>query len=65
MSDNESIPSAAAVAAAFEFAELSVPADRLAEHYEIYSSTLALIRKASVPGLGETVPAIGFNARWQ
>lgn len=65
MSDNEFVPSEAAVAAAFDFAELSVPAERLAEHYEIYSSTLALIRKASTPDLGETVPAIGFNARWQ
>ncbi|BCI56041.1 hypothetical protein NIIDNTM18_53190 [Mycolicibacterium litorale] len=65
MSDNEFVPSEAAVAAAFDFAELTVPPDRLAEHYEIYSSTLALIRKASVPDLGETVPAIGFNARWQ
>ncbi|MGE2717926.1 hypothetical protein ACQI4L_28025 [Mycolicibacterium litorale] len=65
MSDNEFVPTEAAVAAAFDFAGLSVPADRLAEHYEIYSSTLALIRKASVPDLGETVPAIGFNARWQ
>ncbi|WP_193045576.1 hypothetical protein [Mycolicibacterium baixiangningiae] len=65
MSDNEFVPSEAAVAAAFDFAELTVPPERLAEHYEIYSSTLALIRRASVAGLGETVPAVGFNAGWQ
>jgi hypothetical protein len=65
MSDTDFVPTEAAVAAAFEFAELTVPQERLAEHYALYSSTLALIRQASVAGLGETVPAVGFNARWQ
>ncbi|MET0454225.1 MAG: hypothetical protein ABW137_20520 [Mycobacterium sp.] len=64
MSDNEFTPSAAEIAAAFAFAGLTVPADRLAANYETYSSTLALIRKASTPGLGETVPAVGFKAYW-
>ena len=50
--------------AAFEYAGLSVSSDRLAASYETYSSTLALIRKASAPGLSETVPAVGFKANW-
>ena len=65
MSASEFVPSEAAVAAAFDYAGLTVPPGRLTENYEIYSSTLALIRQASVEGLGETVPAVGFNARWQ
>jgi hypothetical protein len=64
MSDNETPPSAADVAAVFEYAELAVPPDRLAANAELYSSTLALVRRASVAGLGETVPAVGFKAAW-
>jgi hypothetical protein len=64
MSDSEFVPSEAQVAAAFEYAGLTVSSDRLAANYESYSSTLALIRKASPPGLGETVPATGFKASW-
>lgn len=64
MSDNESMPSPAEVAAAFDFAGLTVSPDRLEANYETYSSTLALIRQASTPGLGETVPATGFKASW-
>jgi hypothetical protein len=64
MSDSESVPSEAQVAAAFEYAGLTISPERLAVNYEIYSSTLALIRRASTPGLGETVPAVGFKASW-
>ncbi|HXO54300.1 MAG TPA: hypothetical protein VN888_25490 [Mycobacterium sp.] len=64
MSDSEFVPSEAQVAAAFEYAGLTISSDRLAVNYESYSSTLALIRKASTPGLGETVPAVGFKASW-
>lgn len=58
------VPSEADVAAAFTYAGLTVTPQRLAEKYETYSSTLALIRRASTPGLGETVPAVGFKADW-
>jgi hypothetical protein len=58
------MPSEAQVSAAFEYAGLTIPSDRLAANYEIYASTLALIRTASTPGLGETVPAVGFTASW-
>ncbi|AQA02091.1 hypothetical protein BVC93_06220 [Mycobacterium sp. MS1601] len=64
MSDNEFTPSLDDVAAVFAYAELPVAAERLAENHETYTSTLALIRKASTPGLGETVPAVGFKASW-
>ena len=64
MSDKDSAPSKAQVAAAFDFAGISVSAQRLDANYETYSSTLALIRQASTPGLGETVPAVGFKASW-
>jgi hypothetical protein len=64
MSNSEFVPSEAEVAAAFEYAGLTISADRLAANYETYSSTLALIRKASTPGLGETVPAVAFKAYW-
>lgn len=64
MSDNESVPSKADVAAVFDYAGLTVPPDRLEANYETYSSTLALIRQTSVAGLGETVPAVGFKASW-
>jgi hypothetical protein len=64
MSDSEFVPSEAQVAAAFEYAGLTISPERLAANHEIYSSTLALIRKASTPGLGETVPAVGFKASW-
>jgi hypothetical protein len=63
MSDSEFLPSEAQ-AAAFEYAGLAISPERLAANYEIYASTLALIRKASTPGLGETVPAVGFKASW-
>ncbi|MDT5363787.1 MAG: hypothetical protein QOC69_5549 [Mycobacterium sp.] len=58
------VPSEAQVSAAFDYAGLTIPPDRLAANYETYASTLALIRKASTPGLGETAPAVGFNASW-
>jgi hypothetical protein len=64
MSDSESVPSEAQVAAAFEYAGLTISPERLAVNYETYSSTLALIRRASTPGLGETVPAVAFKASW-
>lgn len=64
MSDNDFVPSEADVAAVFDYAGLTVPPDRLAANYETYSSTLALIRQASAPGLGETPPAVGFKAMW-
>ena len=64
MSDSEFVPREAQVAAAFEYAGVTISSDRRAANYEIYSSTLALIRKASTPGLGETVPAVGFKASW-
>lgn len=64
MANNDFSPSQEQVSAAFEFAGVAVPADRVAANYETYSSTLALIRKASAPGLGETVPAVGFKAHW-
>jgi hypothetical protein len=52
------------MSAVFDYAGLPIPPDRLAANYEVYSSTLALIRQASVTGLGETVPAVGFKASW-
>ncbi|MET0704483.1 MAG: hypothetical protein ABWY93_32955 [Mycobacterium sp.] len=64
MSDNEFLPSEDQVAALFDYAGLTIAPDRLAANYEVYSSTLALIRQASVTGLGETVPAVGFKADW-
>ena len=64
MPDSEFLPPEAQAAAAFEYAGLTISPERLAANYEIYSSTLALIRKASTPGLGETVPAVGFRASW-
>lgn len=64
MSESDGVPTEAELATVFAYAGLTVPADRLAANYETYSSTLALIRQASVPGLGETVPAVGFKASW-
>jgi hypothetical protein len=64
MSDFESVPSEAEVSAAFSYAGLTIAPDRLAANHETYSSTLALIRKASTPGLGDTVPAVAFKASW-
>ncbi|MGE2737515.1 hypothetical protein [Mycolicibacterium vaccae] len=64
MSHKNPEPSAEEIAAVFEYAGLTMPPERLAEHLETYASTLALIRRASVDGLGETVPAVGFNAGW-
>ena len=64
MSDNIFNPTAADLAAAFRHAGLPVPAERIAANHETYASTLVLIRQASAPGLGETVPAIGFKAHW-
>jgi hypothetical protein len=64
LSDNDSVTSEALVSAAFEYAGLTIPPDRLAANYETYASRLALIRKASTPGLGETGPAVGFKASW-
>jgi hypothetical protein len=64
MSDNEFTPSETDIAAVFGYAGVTVSPERLAENYDTYSSTLALIRTASTPGLGETVPAVGFKAGW-
>ena len=64
MSDNDSATSEAEVSAVFEYAGLTISPDRMTANYETYSSTLALIRQASVTGLGETVPAVGFKASW-
>jgi hypothetical protein len=64
MSDPEIVPSEALVSAVFDYAGLAIPPDRLAANYEVYASTLALIRKASTPGLGETAPAVAFKASW-
>ena len=64
MSDNDSATSEVEVSAVFEYAALTISPDRLAANYEDYSSTLGLIRQASVAGLGETVPAVGFKAHW-
>jgi len=64
LSDNDSVTSEALVSAVFDHAGLTIPPDRLAANYEVYSSTLALIRQASVTGLGEAVPAVGFKASW-
>jgi hypothetical protein len=64
MSDSEFVPSEAHVSAAFEYAGLDISSDRLAANYETYASPLALIREASMPGLGETVPAVAFKASW-
>ncbi|MDT5103047.1 MAG: hypothetical protein QOI25_560 [Mycobacterium sp.] len=64
MSDNEFLPSEDQVAALFDYAGLTITPDRQTANYEVYSSTLALIRQASVAGLGETVPAVGFKAHW-
>jgi hypothetical protein len=64
MFDNDFPPSEDEVAAAFAFGGVDVSPGRLAVNYEAYSSTLALIRKASPPGLGETVPASSFKAHW-
>jgi hypothetical protein len=64
VSDPEFVPSEAQVAAAFEYSGLTIASERLAANYETYSSTLALIRKASTPGLGATVPAVAFKASW-
>ncbi|MDT5187828.1 MAG: hypothetical protein QOI28_79 [Mycobacterium sp.] len=58
------VPSEAQVSAAFDYAGLTISLDRLAANYEVYASRLALIRKASTPGLGETAPAVGFKASW-
>lgn len=64
MSDNEFLPSQGQIAAAFEYAGLPVPAERVTENYTTYADTLTLIRNVSTPGLGETVPAVGFKAHW-
>ncbi|MDT5065962.1 MAG: hypothetical protein QOK02_2117 [Mycobacterium sp.] len=64
MSGSEFVPSEAQVAAVFSYAGLTISPDRLSVNHELYSSTLALIRTASTPGLGETVPAVAFNASW-
>jgi hypothetical protein len=58
------LPSQEQISAAFEFAGLPISAERRTEHHTTYADTLALIRKASTPGLQETVPAVGFKAHW-
>lgn len=64
MPDKSIAPSKADVAVMFAYAALPVGSERLDANYELYSSTLALIRQVSVEGLGETVPAVGFKASW-
>ena len=64
MPDNESTVTEAELATVLEFAGLAVSPARLAANHEVYASTLALIRQASVAGLGETVPATAFKAHW-
>jgi hypothetical protein len=64
MPESPSAASEAELAVVLEFAGLSVSPDRLAVHHDAYTSTLALIRLASVAGLGETVPATAFKAHW-
>lgn len=53
------------LAAAFAIAGMDIAPERLAAHADVYRSTLTLIRRSSVSGLGETPPAISFNASWQ
>ena len=43
---------------------MTVAPERRAANHEVYASTLALIRQASVAGLGETAPATAFKAHW-
>lgn len=64
MSDSDSAAAEAGLAAVFAHTGIDIPPERLAENYEFYASSLALIRQASPPGLGETVPAVGFKASW-
>jgi hypothetical protein len=64
LSDNESAVTEAELATVFEFAGLTVAPERRAANHEVYASTLALIRQASVAGLGETAPATSFKAHW-
>ena len=64
MSDFEFVPSEAQVSAAFEYAGLDICSDGAVPNSETHASTLPLIRKASTPGLGETAPAVAFNASW-
>ncbi|WP_072802438.1 hypothetical protein [Rhodococcoides yunnanense] len=59
------LPSKQQLATVFEYAGLTVSAERLESEFDTYSSTLALIRKASITGIGETVPAAAFNASWE
>lgn len=58
-------PSKQQLATVFEYAGLSVSGERLDSEFQTYSATLALIRKASITGIGETVPAAAFNASWE
>lgn len=58
-------PTKEQLATVFEYAGLPVSAERLDSEFGTYSSTLALIRKASIAGMGETVPAAAFNASWE
>ena len=52
------------LASCFVIAGVDISPERLAANAEVYRSTLTLIRRASVAGLGETPPAISFNASW-
>ncbi|OBA35710.1 hypothetical protein [Gordonia sp. 852002-51296_SCH5728562-b] len=52
------------IADQFTIAGLVVDDARLSANAETYAATLALIRQASVIGLGETPPAVAFNASW-
>ncbi|SNS81681.1 hypothetical protein [Rhodococcoides kyotonense] len=65
MTDNDFQPTKEQLATVFEYAGLPVSAERLESEFDTYSSTLALIRKASIRGIGETVPAAAFNASWE
>ncbi|MBY4208729.1 hypothetical protein HQO44_19950 [Rhodococcus fascians] len=57
-------PTREQLAAVFEYAGLDIEPERLEDKFEVYRTTLGLIRKASVTGIGETVPASAFKASW-
>lgn len=65
MSDNPFQPDQQQLDVVFGYVGLPLSGDRLAANYDDYASTLALIRSVSAVDLGETVPAVGFNARWE
>ncbi|OZE94932.1 hypothetical protein CH302_18310 [Rhodococcus sp. 15-2388-1-1a] len=64
MSAQDFGPTREQLAAVFEYAGLDIEPERFEDKFEVYRSTLELIRKASVTGIGETVPAAAFKASW-